>query len=257
MWSDDIRMIGLGLSVGETANGQLCPFCGAEDDKQLSVTRTEAGLLYICFRASCGKSGLVASSGGNFTRRTGSKFSPKYYKYPTTELSPEQKQFFYDSWGIEERELVDNRFVYNQTKNTFAYPIFDSGGDQFGIVDRSYNGRKPKAISYFEKDREKLHFPRTEQTGDTCVIVEDHLSAIKVARHSPSVALLGCSWGNKEQKLLSYMYSRIILALDPKTEQQALRLRRKFSLDYKSFDIRILDKDPKDMTDQEIKDSIL
>src|SRR3990167_8347883 len=55
---EQIRVMGMQLNVGDSKRFH-CPFCGVTHEKSLAITRTPAGLLYICFRAKCNTQGIV------------------------------------------------------------------------------------------------------------------------------------------------------------------------------------------------------
>lgn len=256
----EIRLRAATLAIGQTLPLSICPFCngGMSEEKSFSISRVEAGLLYHCYRATCANSGgFLAAEGAHLSQAVSPKkvFTPKVFKDRTQELSHAQVLFFQNKFGLTKEELEDNRIAYCPTRNSFVFPIHDIRGYNIGVVDRSYADRKPKSISHWEKDLPKLHFPYQKDRGDSIVLVEDTISAIKVCRYISAAALLGSHLSaDVAEYLVSVGIKRVILALDPDAIKKALKIQKKYkALFPKGFEVKFLDKDPKDQTDAAIK----
>lgn len=251
----------LTLSDGDTITNTTCPFCngGLNNDRSFSVTRVSTGFLYNCYRASCRAKGLHPCGASDYQGRKQRVFTPQEYKYDLAALTFAQKDWFVGKFALTGKELRSNGVLYNQTTNSFAWPIRDCRGYEIGILDRSYAGRKPKAIAHWFNDSPKLYFPSgMELNPEVCVLVEDNISAIKVSRHVNSVALLGSNISEEQAVHLAGIYSRLVIALDPDATINALEFAQKYNLYFKHGATSVsLSADPKNMSDVEIMEALL
>lgn len=83
-------------------------------------------------------------------------------------------------------------------------------------------------------------------------MVEDQVSAKKVGRYAPCVALLGAWLSDAAIEELMEITDTLIIALDPDAYVHSLKFKQKYSLAFKNFIVKKLSKDPKDMTDEEL-----
>jgi len=267
--NQEILLLAQALAPFETDNSSSCPFCsgGISKDKSFSVTRVAEGVLYNCYRATCGESGFIPStkmqaSVGTVYDTDGKKnkalmktFTPKIYKYSLVPLSIEQEVFFFNKFGLTHAEIKANDIKWSPARGSYAFPVFDYRGYTIGIMDRSYTGRKPKAIMYWEKDEPKMHFPQggKHNKSTTIFLVEDHISAIKMSRYCRCVALLGTHLTDRAAVILNYLADNIVFCFDNDATNKAIKLAKHFSALFKGTEVLHLNKDPKDMTDKELK----
>lgn len=232
------------LALGETMQ-VYCPFCdnAAPYSKSMSLTRVANGAVFYCFRPVCNAKGLVNINGKATRSKGGIKhdsFNP-YFNY-TYELIPRGLSLWRNQ-GV----------MYNPTLDTWAFPVYDWTGEQFGWVDRSYTGRVPKAINYLDPSCPKVHFPRGfDRMSEYCVIVEDIPSSIAVNMYAPCCSVLGTSFSKEVLEALQGKFKRIYLALDADATRKAISLKRVLRT---LFDVRVimLNKDPKDMSPEELE----
>jgi len=264
MNNEKIIELSLDLDVNETSKNQLCPFCngGTSKEKSFSITRRSNGVLYNCYRATCGSSGFIGSDKVVYT--TGRNKREKKEKEPDTynhELTPSWVtyaepgwMYFWRQFELSRRECKDNQIYYNSAWSTYAFPLFDYRGFQFGILDRSYSGRKPKAISYwFSHNVPKVHFPKQWHSSGGLLVVEDIVSSIKASRYMNSCAILGTAFTEEIAQHLSSISPHIILALDNDAIKKAINFRRKYGILFKKFEILLLEKDIKDTSHIELE----
>lgn len=253
----DIKLRAMSLAVEQSLPLEVCPFCngGLSEERSFSISRRQTGLLYNCFRATCGKHGLVRDDSSCLAGTPkGKGFVPKVYTGEMKPLNRSQIRFFRDKFGLRIIELEQNEFKYSPPKGNFIFPIHTMQGYRVGVVDRNYINRKPKAISYWEKDCPKIHFPFQKPQFSELILVEDTISAIKVARYAPAAALLGCHLSYETACFLAKQgVERIIMALDPDAIAKALKAQKAYrALFPKGFEVRLLEKDPKDQTNKEL-----
>jgi hypothetical protein len=261
------------LDNNETRN-IVCPFCVEDHENQgrpaewkpkrsMSITREDDSLLYHCFRASCkrGHGVLFVLDSYCKTRRSNSdtpeadsKFKPRDYPYYTVRAT---RVNVGPSCPLSDQELREQNVGYACDRRTVAYPIYSLEGRQVGVVDRSYIGRNPKALTYWFNDVPKIHFPLSSRTSSTCLIVEDIPSAIKANRYITSAALLGTHMTNDVVMHLRNHFDSLIIALDKDATDKAFELMHHSILFREGISILPLPKDIKDMDDDEVRETIL
>lgn len=87
------------------------------------------------------------------------------------------------------------------------------------------------------------------------IVVEDQVSAIKVAPHFDALALLGTGISEaKAQEIEDGKYKYIYLCLDNDATYQAIKLQLEWRHKLPNMRVLSLEKDIKDMNEQEFKD---
>lgn len=245
------------LPVGETQAG-ACPECGKH---KFYVTRKPTGYAYICFRATCSLApGYIGYSGGMYVSPSDQPIQKRkrpVFTGKTTFLSESDQQFLADRFNMVIRD-EDWRVT---SDDEYAMPIRNARQEQIGTVVRQptwigspRNGvaGAPKARTYLDEGEPKLAWYKQPGT-DTCVIVEDQISAMRIrdACSFTSVALLGTTLSAEQAgHLAREKYSRYILALDPDATHKALAIARRVNgLFPNGLRVVFLDSDPKDYTD--------
>lgn len=263
MVEQNLRLSLLDLEIEESRQIS-CPFCGAVHERSLGITRLPSGIVYRCWRASCGERGFIRSSAVDYSphweKQQKKTYTPKPFEYETTSLPKEYRRMFYERYLITDEELDKNGFLYSPEINRVVMPIFNQMGYKVGVVARSYSKklRGPKAINYLEDGRPHLHYPPALQpTTKRVVLVEDIPSAIRVGRHARSVALLGHSLCNKTAEDLANTAAHLVVALDPDATAAAIKLKSEYQVYFNSIQVRVTSADPKDMTDEQILQEVL
>lgn len=237
-----------------------CPYCEATHERSMRVYRDEVGLHAKCYRAKCGEYRFLPSipSPDYLYRTKRSRFEPKYFTKELSDPPGEVLQYIYDMWEITKSEVQYNHIKYNAERNLLYMPIRDIRGYEIGgqtkALDPKWTG--PKAVSYFHNDVVKAHFvwPKGSRSTTKVVVVEDILSAIKVGRVLPAVALLSCDMTADVANHLASIFKEMILMLDPDALTKSLVIKRKYSLYFMNFSIIQLSKDPKDIPFDELKE---
>jgi hypothetical protein len=259
---EQIRLLALDLEVGQSLRA-ICPFCNATHENSLAITRNEDGLVYVCPRAKCGARGLIPSRTTNYDphwyKQTQKTKTPKPFYYETIVLPQSLKDMFYEKYNITEQELEENGFLYSPEIDRVVMPVYNYLGYEVGKVARSYreNFTGTKAINYFNDGKSHLHYvPRNMSREGTITCVEDIPSAIRVARFGRAVSILGSYITYEHIVELGGLTKEINLALDPDATHKAFKMRQQYSLYFRNFNVKVLSKDPKDMSDGEIQEEI-
>lgn len=224
-----------GLGDEETQGAEVCPACegGTSEEKSLSVTRRGDVLLYNCHRASCEFRGSVRVSGfqprfNDTSQQT--KSSP--VRVPTTPINQAFAKLLATRYGIT-TEVVEFANVgwtgdgLGTYERRISYPIYGPDSKQRGSNYRSYQGAKPKSlIKLNSEDELALAWYKYLRTSNTLVLVEDQVSAMRLAPYVHAVALLGTHISEaKAEEIKEGKYKNIVLSLDPDAVGNAIKLQ--------------------------------
>lgn len=255
----DVELDHSDLHEGETRAGQMCPLCnGGPDGKAtFSVSKRDGVLLFFCHRVSCPFRGTTSrtSRAGEGDRQSRSS-SPQYFP-PTRELDEESYQLLSDRFGLTRESLgfAGVRRVEGARRNytgRICFPIYGPDLRERGASYRTYeDGVEPKALVLMREGQLKAGWYKFLRRCDTLVIVEDPVSAIKLAPHFHSLALFGTHISDQvADEVVAGRYKRVWLALDEDATKQSirqvLRLRRRVG----GIKVYPLSVDIKDMSDE-------
>ena len=238
-------------------NGSMrldCPVCSRKNT--FSVTEKNGQRLYNCFHVDCRTRGRTDL---RLTKDNAHEsFLPRRVKAVDQSLVFEEPDTFVPISRSEEaisyiksvhalnsfREgRVDLRFDFK--RNRVVYLIFD-GHRIVDAVGRSLTNEKPKWWRYG-----KSGHPFVCGSGRIGVLLEDCASACSVSNILSGIALLGTSLLDSHIPTLR-TYDRLVVALDKDATKKALNLVRRLQA-IRPTSLVILDKDVKDMTDDERK----
>ena len=247
----------LDLAVGESRYS-YCPFCEASHENKLSVSRTEEGLLYNCYRGSCGARGFISSLPGTTQlelSRPKKKFKAKEFKYGLVDLPKWVVEDLLNKYELTEEELNEQGFKYVPKQDRLYSPLFDRNGQEYGGQTKLYGGGAvgPKTIIYRARETTGLHYVNCKgRRGEAICLVEDVLSAVKVSRYARGVALLGTGLREEQIAELREETDTLILMLDPDMYQKMIGYKKKYSFYFRNFSMIMLSYDPKDTKHSEL-----
>lgn len=220
-----------------------CIFCNAEHENKLSLTRTEAGILYHCFRAKCGAKGIILFE-GRYSSMEKDTFTPMPYTGVTKPVPPE---LWVEVFNTTEIELPAN-VLYEEKRNALMFPIYDADeyicGAQLKPLEYKQD-KLPKYITYYDIKCPHSYYLRENTNNYQLIIVEDILSALKLKEYGSSVALLGTNLTNEGLRdIIKLNPINIVIMLDPGAEDKAMKIANKLS---PFFTVRVvyLKADPK------------
>jgi len=169
-------------------------------------------------------------------------------------------------YGITDKEMAVNRIGWSeigfpvvgygnhppiQYSPCMVFPIFDTMGTLL-MWQARYFGTEKRYPKYITKGKpnEIIHILGK---GEKLVIVEDLLSAIKVARVQRCVPLWGSNPSMVFLNRLRSVTNHIVIWLDPDKQLEAQKLRKRVSVLFDTVEIISSIGDPKDYETQEIK----
>ena len=260
--ANKVKLLSAAIPEGQTANGLSCPKCrgGIHNDRAFSVTRTAGELKFICYRASCGFSGVIDSQGCRGTPR---KNKPPQIKILETKaLSKMAEKYLRKKFdGLSDTFFSQCRSLV--TDDGIAMPVRTPRGERYGYMARKYtalgwSGYGQKNIIYSEApEYVRGDFTHCRRNSKTVFIVEDQVSADCV--HNvvglDTYALLGTHIAeNIILALLSLGYKQLVIAFDEDAWGKANKFKQRFGL----FGIDVMTwksgLDPKDMNREELNE---
>jgi hypothetical protein len=252
----DILLLSQGLEVNQSIGGLECPKCngGQHRDKAFSVSKVSDGVLFHCFRASCGFSGFIP--GAHISRTASSRHHDRTFKYDINQPNSVVRRNLIQRFGLHASVL--NKVKYSYDIARVLYPVRSAKGNDIGWIARDYPwcpGRKGpenqvKTLSYIDALYPHMHFthPLALHTGHTkAVLVEDWVSAEKVGSFLPAVALLGSHLSKDNALYLRHLGVRdLIIWLDADAIGKARSIQHNYNI---MFNITIVysKEDPKDL----------
>ena len=247
-----------GADVSEEAGKRVvCPFCAGGHNKEESflLFRNSGQLKGFCYRAKCGMRIHSDKRRASISDTVKCKFNRRVYIGQVGIPKSKLVQLFADNYGIYPDDLGRERVRYDAECGRLVFPVFDRFGKEYGYnLKRTSNTTddKPKWVTYFDRETSKLHYPlgyKKSNRYTAIVIVEDILSAIRVARLMPVVALQGTHMSWEQARELLEQTDKLIIALDPDKGgiKAAMRIKNRYRTVFKDgVHMRLLNSDPKE-----------
>lgn len=265
----ELQELARGLAPGTSRSGTICPFCrgGRSMERSFSVSRlADSTVVYICHRASCNRRGKLDVQGARSV--VGPNPAPPTASSPPREVYtgvPQDMGRFWEArllrlYGLSKEDWGRFGWCEDTETNSLVIPIYDSRQIRIGTEVRTVPGlgRGPKSRTYTITGHATnifcLERPRARESG-SIVVVEDSISALKVARQNDACALLGTNLNFEKLDEILKVSTNIILALDRDATTKSFKYAKEFGL-YGNFKIAVLEKDLKYESDERIKQII-
>lgn len=221
-----------------------CPMCGSSD----AGTEYKDGGFY-CF--SCKRHGGVRRSGFLADARDEPKLKP-LPQDASTEYGTQATQWI-QQYGLSIQELFQRGVLWSETRKQLIYTWKNDSGDLLLWQARNFSptARSKCYTSGPSEDVLPIYYCREQppRKEDLLVIVEDPVSAMKIARWSDAMPCLGNTLPPNKLKRLVGLYSTFLVWLDsdmlPNTQQMVQRLEM---LGAKAS-LEVTEEDPKSQTD--------
>lgn len=255
---DMVESLG-GLEEGETKNTFHCKH-GHNNDR---CYLTHKGHVILAYCHHCHGRGVLKVSNSYVKRALKPPVLPPakvytlpYDSLPATSKWPVEANTWLARGGVSV-DLADRKgIVYSPKFDRVCIPVVFNGTYQGYTARRLKDNGTPKYIN-------RTNTPDTfiyscPAGGDTVVLVEDILSCIRVGEQMSAVALQGTSVSDTLLAYLTKHYTSFIVWLDNDNRQVKLNqaaLARTLSL-YGSVRLLKTDRDPKEMTDEQIKQAL-
>lgn len=160
-------------------------------------------------------------------------------------------------YGITDEDVEANNFKWSDDKQWLIYPFYDEIGDMLAWQARNFNVDRPKP-KYWTAGKIEDVFVFYGK-GDTLILTEDVISAIKVGRSSGIVGMpiFGSNVSLKRIVRLATQFKSVGIWLDMDKSRESVLARSRAS-QFIPYTFTILTKqDPKEYTDRQITEIIL
>ena len=245
-----------GLAPGQSMRCDcLDPECGGVNSMSI-VAGLDGSLSYICFRAGCDVSGRTRGSirGVDLLRAKRKQHfevvSEEPYEHPrymvpvsSKYTSNERARAYLSKYDF----LVQENLLWDVKENRIVFEVFDEGvGELVGAIGRTTDAwRTPKWRKYGSRSHPFILNPG----HDVCVLVEDAVSAVRLAQDVDNVTVIALLGTAIPQSYIKYLteYSLVIISLDKDALATAMKLMKDLG-QYVPTVVRNLDSDDiKDM----------
>lgn len=228
-------------SVGKIRANHKGESCSGDSDSLIIERRSDGSVSAHCFR--CGGSGFIGPAG---------YFKPPVRLYESSDGGgdghvsetglwlPDDASGEWGAFPVEAKKwlldarispviIADRGFMWSDSKAALYIPVQQEGDSAFGrkIVGHAVRLFNPKG--YFTKTNDKDNFYgyyKAPVETDTVVLVEDVLSAIRVAEVVDSISLMGVHVKPAVlSRVLTGGYKRAIIFLDGDNPQVRMKAR--------------------------------
>lgn len=249
--------------VGQVHVNHVDCEAGTDTKRRLYIRRLEDGDTILAYCHHCGKSGVtskdkfrsletikrlaVHTDSGPPIVALPSDFEPDPRRWV-----PKARAWVYQ-YGITEDELKRYGIGYSERLRRVILPVWQDA-ELLGFQARKIfdDDTMPKYLTYGKK---KIIWKNLTISDSVLVLCEDVLSAIKLCRYYSSIALLG-TYLHKDYYKYLLSFKTILIYLDnnnSEVQMQAFKLKRDISVFVPDTHIIILNKDPKCLTNEELR----
>ncbi|WKV17025.1 putative DNA primase protein [Nostoc phage NMeng1] len=188
----------------------------------------------------------------------------------STDVPPAAAKWFLMA-GVSLDLAKEYNIGYSQYLNRVVVPVY-VGNVLSSVIMRSVSGERPKYVLRFAKGSSDVFCSKDILRLDSAVavagrlpdvvVVEDALSAIRVGRIAPAVAVLGTSIEGREVQIIGAPGDRprrIVVWLDGDKAGQQAKMKFKKRLELMGADVQIVvtSKDPKRYSNRQIQELLL
>jgi hypothetical protein len=244
-----------------------CPKCGPiQDGSGNNLGVFDDGHKW-CF--ACGfyvpSSGIISLQDvrGRLSRQAAKNFQPApQLPFDHTYFLPPQAHKWLQKYALTDEEQRHNRIGWSAQYERMIFPVYDGGGNLL-----MWQGRYCPVPDIVDSARSKYYTQGNTQnvlalfgykdSDQQVVVVEDFISAIKVARVCPSLCLWGSEISLTLLKRLSNKFSHLIIWLDQDKTSHATRCAVKARPYFEQVTSIFTNNDPKTYSTEELKQWIL
>jgi len=157
-------------------------------------------------------------------------------------------------YGITIQELINNKVYWSERKQQIVFTWWDDEENLLAYQARNFLPSS-KLKYYTQGDVNSLlpvYQANSAVRGERIVVVEDCLSAIKIARQSDAMPCLGSDLPPTKINRMVRLYGTFLVWLDGNMYTNAQRIARRAGLLGCSTEVVWTEKDPKDYSDTEL-----
>jgi len=210
--TESVYFDGITLRPGSKLR-RTCPWCGSVKP-DLAVFNNGDSISYHCYGAICHVNGRIPLSGGTPYHRGSGTVEPTEHP-DVTPLGIQDYEYFSRRFELTPEHLDYNRV--GRDREWYVWPLHDTTGSYAGYLQRRYTGTGLKTLTKWASTPTPVSpiYPYQDLEGDTVCVVEDYISAIKLASYIPTITSLGCELPSSHLLVISRLYPNLIIAMDP------------------------------------------
>lgn len=158
------------------------------------------------------------------------------------------------NYQLTPEEIAEYRIEWHQAREALLFPIYDAEGNLIFYQLKNFKKAQPKYQSCGASGSIVPVFGLAGKTERTNVvtIVEDFISAIKVARRYPCMPLFGSTINPEKLNILADRFKHLVVWLDPDKKQESGKIILEATQYFESTRSIITTQDPKYYTQEQI-----
>lgn len=172
---------------------------------------------------------------------------------------PLTQKMWLHKYDLTEKEIRVNKIGWSFMNQYLIFPIYDKHNTLLMWVARNFKtdnrANSPKYITIGKKGN-ILHILGNYPESNTLVLVEDLVSAIKIARIGPTMPLFGAILSREQALNISKMYKNIVFWLDKDKHSEAIKQSEKFAHVFDHVGIVSTPEDPKELRTVEARNHL-
>ena len=159
-------------------------------------------------------------------------------------------------YGISDKEIIQNKFMWSAEKSGLVFPIYDVFGNLLYYQVRRFGENISKG-RYDSRGNADNVFHILGTTVYSCITLsEDLISAIKIARQSTAMPLWGSNIPISRIRVLSDRFKNLLIWLDKDKYKYAIKAAFRARPYFDNVRVIYSEKDPKEYDDFEISEFI-
>ena len=190
----------------------------------------------------------------------------------STYYIPREPRQWLNKYEITEKEIVENKLMWSQSKEMLIFPYYgDSNEELLFWQGRFFPPKSPKTITYGYPNRclvlvcagnapmgyvgSNTDSNKTIYSGSRVAIVEDPVSAIKVARYLPSHCLFGAYLSLGQAQRLARYFKKLYIWLDQDKTKEAMKFQQRYAMLFNDIKVISTELDPKECSNEKIREA--
>lgn len=153
-------------------------------------------------------------------------------------------------YGISDKEIIQNKFMWSEERKQLVFPIIDVYGNVLGYQSRVFN--EEYRSRYDSRGNLDGIYHLLGTNADVVCLVEDLLSAIKIARQCTAMPLWGSNIPISRIRVLSDRFKNLLIWLDKDKYKYAIKAAFRARPYFDNVRVIYTEKDPKEYEDFEI-----
>lgn len=167
---------------------------------------------------------------------------------------PNHAKAWLAKYHLTKEELSELAPLYSFEKDLLIFPIYAQG--ELIMYQGRYFGDKPKHPKYLTYGAKDVLHILGDTTRDVVCVVEDIISAVRVASVIPAMPLFGSVLSLKDANRLSLLFSSLFVWLDRDKANESIKTSRTYAPLFNQTRSIITELDPKEYAHAEIQSTL-